>query len=181
MHQRIFRPRLLINSIFGVLYSYFWAGDSDSPRMFSNLHCGLLLFPKDVSVTPIFKILVRTLRPNYIFNNYAYFLDFRAQKFPLIFLNLNPFKHQQALHFGVLNYEKQHKEGTCKVLGRSVIFSAFYADFCFCPKLMIITTLRSERKTRFSLRFCSAYLFTHTHTYTNTHTHIYTNKVSYEF
>ena len=32
--------------------------------------------------------------------------------FPLIFFNLNPFKHQQALHFGVLNYEKQHKEGT---------------------------------------------------------------------
>ena len=30
-------------------------------------------------------------RPNYIFNNDAYFLDFRAQKFPLIFLNINPF------------------------------------------------------------------------------------------
>ena len=95
------------------------------------------------------KIIARTLcfmhqrifRPIYIFNNYAYFLDFRAQKFPLIFLNLNPFKHQQALHFGVSNYEKQHKEGTCKVLGRSVVFSAFYADFCFCSKLVIITTL----------------------------------------
>ena len=45
------------------------------------------------------------------------------------------------MHFGVLNYEKQHKEGTCKVLGRSVVFSAFYADFCFCSKLVIITTL----------------------------------------
>ena len=83
----------------------------------------------------------RIFRPIYIFNTYAYFLDFRAQKFPLIFLNLNPFLHQQALHFGVLNYEKQHKEGTCKVLGRSVVFSAFYVDFCFCPKLVIITTL----------------------------------------
>ena len=41
----------------------------------------------------------------------------------------------------VLNYEKQHKEGTCKVLGRSFVFSAFYADFCLCPKLVIITTL----------------------------------------
>ena len=30
-------------------------------------------------------------RPNYIFNNDAYFLDFRAQKFPLIILNVNPF------------------------------------------------------------------------------------------
>ena len=37
--------------------------------------------------------------------------------------------------------KKQHKEGTCKVLGRSVVFSAFYADFCFCSKLVIITTL----------------------------------------
>ena len=45
------------------------------------------------------------------------------------------------MHFGVLNYEKQHKEGTCKVSGRSVVFSAFYADFCLCPKLLIITTL----------------------------------------
>ena len=26
----------------------------------------------------------------YIFNNDAYFLDFRAQKIPLIILNLNP-------------------------------------------------------------------------------------------
>ena len=84
----------------------------------------------------------KIFRPIYIFNNYAYFLDFRAQKFPLIFLNLNPFQHQQALHFGILIYEKQHKEGTCKVLGRSVVFSAFYADFCFCSKLVIITTLR---------------------------------------
>ena len=69
--------------------------------------------------------------PNYIFNEDAYFLDFRAQKFPLIFFNVVPFKHQQALHFGVLNYEKQHKEGTCKVSGRSVVFSAFCADFVF--------------------------------------------------
>ena len=30
-------------------------------------------------------------RPIYIFNNYAYFLDFRAQKFPLIFFNFIPF------------------------------------------------------------------------------------------
>ena len=70
-------------------------------------------------------------RPNYIFNNDDYFLDFCAQKFLLISFNVNPFLHQQALHFGVLNYEKQYKEGTCKVLGRSVVFSAFYADFFF--------------------------------------------------
>ena len=96
------------------------------------------------------KIIARThcfmhqsfFRPNYIFNNDAYFLDFSTQKFPLIFFNVNPRKHQQALHFGVLNYEKQHKEGTCKVSGGSVVFSAFYADFCLCLKLVIITTLK---------------------------------------
>ena len=45
------------------------------------------------------------------------------------------------MHFGVLNYETEHKEGNCKVSGRSVVFSAFYADFCLCPKLVIITIL----------------------------------------
>ena len=78
------------------------------------------------------EIIARTLcfmhqgisRPHYIFNNASYFSDFRAQKFPLIFFNLN-----QALHFGVLNYGKQHKEGTCKVSERSVVLSVFYADF----------------------------------------------------
>ena len=81
--------------------------------------------------------------PYFIFNNDAYFLDFRAQKFPLIFFNLNPFYHQQALNHGVLHYEKQHKECTFKVSGRSVIFSAYYADFCLCPKSVIITTLNA--------------------------------------
>ena len=90
------------------------------------------------------KIIARTLcfmhqrffRQNYIFNNDAFFfLDVRAQKFPLICFNVNPWKHQQALHFGILNYEKQHEEGTCKVSGRSVVFSAFYADFCLCPQI----------------------------------------------
>ena len=86
------------------------------------------------------KIIARTLcfmhqsffRPNYIFDNDAHFLDFRAQKFTLIFFNVNPFQHQ-ALHFGVLNYEKQHKEGTCKVSGRSVVFSAVMLIFVFAP------------------------------------------------
>ena len=64
----------------------------------------------------------RFVRSNYIFNYNAYFLGFRAQKFPLIFFNANPFWHQQSLHFGVLNYEKQHKEGTCKVSGKICCF-----------------------------------------------------------
>ena len=30
--------------------------------------------------------------------------------------------------------KKIYKEGLCKILGRSVVFSAFYADFCLWPK-----------------------------------------------
>ena len=44
----------------------------------------------------------------YIFNNDAYFLDFRAQKFSLNFSNVNPFYHQLALYFGALNFEKKN-------------------------------------------------------------------------
>ena len=39
--------------------------------------------------------------------------------------------------------KKQHKECICKVLGRSVIFSAFYADFYLCPKSVVITNLKA--------------------------------------
>ena len=46
--------------------------------------------------------------------------------------------------------KKKHKEGICKVSGRSVVFSAFYADFCLCPKIVIITTLMGSM-TRFTL------------------------------
>ena len=42
----------------------------------------------------------------------------------------------------ILNYEKQYKEGICKVLGGSVVYLAFYADFVLCRKSVIITTLR---------------------------------------
>ena len=38
--------RLLINSLFGVFYSYFWAGDSCFSRISSNLHCGTPTFSK---------------------------------------------------------------------------------------------------------------------------------------
>ena len=67
------------------------------------------------------------------------FQIFAHKNSPLIFL-FNPFLYQ-AMHFGVLNYEKRHKEGMCKVSRRYVVFSAFYADFCLCPKSVIITTL----------------------------------------
>ena len=39
----------------------FGLGTPVFPRIFSNLHCGTPTFLKDVSGTPIFKILVRTL------------------------------------------------------------------------------------------------------------------------
>ena len=87
------------------------------------------------------KIIARTLcfmhqrifRPIYIFNNYAYFLDFRAQIFPLIFLNLNPFKHQQALHFGVSNYEKHIKKAPVKFWEDLLYFQHFMQIFVFAP------------------------------------------------
>ena len=57
-------------------------------------------------------------RRTYIFNNDAYVLDFRAQNYPLTFFlisilfNINKSSILgQIQHFGILNYEKQHKEG----------------------------------------------------------------------
>ena len=55
------------------------------------------------------------------FNNGAHFLDFCAENYPLIFFYLNPFYCLQTLHFGILNYEIQYKEGICKDSGRSVV------------------------------------------------------------
>ena len=54
------------------------------------------------------KIIARTLcfiyqiifRLNYVFNIDAYFLDFHAQKFILIFLNLNPFNINKPCFWG---------------------------------------------------------------------------------
>ena len=45
------------------------------------------------------------------------------------------------------NHEKQHKEGTWTVSGRTVVFTAFYADFCLCPKSVIITTLNKKTQS----------------------------------
>ena len=53
-------------------------------------------------------------RPNYIFNNDAYFFNFCAQKFSLISFNLNPFKHQQALHFGIYIMKYNIKKASVK-------------------------------------------------------------------
>ena len=70
-------------------------------------------------------------RPYYIFNNDAYFLDFRARNFPLIFFNLNPFQHQQALHFWVLNYENNVKKAPVKFQEDLLYFQHFMLIFVF--------------------------------------------------
>ena len=72
-------------------------------------------------------------RPNYIFDNDAYFLDFCAQKFPLIFFNVNPCKHQQALHFGILNYENNIKKAPVKFREDLLYFQHFMLIFVFAP------------------------------------------------
>ena len=78
------------------------------------------------------KIIARTLcfmhqrifRPIYIFNNYAYFLDFRAQKFPLIFLNLN-------LGFQIM--KNNIKNAPVKFWEGLLYFQHFMQIFVFAP------------------------------------------------
>ena len=50
----------------------------------------------------------------------------------MIFFKFKSLLTSRSPTFFILNYEKKHKEGLCKVLGRSVVFSAFYADFFLC-------------------------------------------------
>ena len=91
------------------------------------------------------KIIARTLcfmhqrffGPNYIFNKDAYFLDFHAQKFPLIFLNVNPFNINKPYFFGFLIMKNNIKNAPVKFREDLLYLSAFYADFCVCPKLVI--------------------------------------------
>ena len=97
-------------------------------------------------------------RPSYFLITMLIFFTFLHTKLPFDRFNLNPFKHQQVQHFGILNYEKQHKEGLCKFLGRSVVFSAFYADFCLCPKSVIIITLTYHDSFTFDYIFSRYFL-----------------------
>ena len=53
-------------------------------------------------------------RPNYIFNNDAYFLDFRAQKFPLIFFNVNPFNINKPCILGFYIMKNNIKKAPVK-------------------------------------------------------------------
>ena len=77
-------------------------------------------------------------RPNYIFNKDAKFPDFRAQKFRLIFFNSNPFLHLQALHSGVLNYEKLHKKAPVKFQDDVWYFQHFMLIFVSAPNQRLL-------------------------------------------
>ena len=70
-------------------------------------------------------------RSNYIFNNDAHFFRFLRTKFLLIFLTLKLFQHQQALPFGILNYEKQLQDVTCKFWEDLFYFQHFMQIFDF--------------------------------------------------
>ena len=70
-------------------------------------------------------------RPNYNLNTDAYFLDFRAQKIQLVFLNLDPFQHEQALQFVVLNYKENIKKAPVKFWEDLLNFQHFMQIFVF--------------------------------------------------
>ena len=72
-------------------------------------------------------------RPNYIFNNDAYLLDFRAQKFPLIFFNVNPFYHQQVRHFGFEIIKNNIQKAPVKFREDLLYFQHFMLIFVFAP------------------------------------------------
>ena len=89
------------------------------------------------------KIIARThcfmhqsfFRPNYIFNNDAYFLDFRAQKFPLVFFNVNPFNINKPciLGFYVIKKKNNIKKIPVKFQEDQLYFQHFMQIFVFVP------------------------------------------------
>ena len=82
------------------------------------------------------KIIARTLcfmhqsffGPNHIFNNDAYFLDYRAQKFPLIFFNVNPFNINKPCILGFLIMKNNIKKAPVK----------FWEDLLYIQHFMLI-------------------------------------------
>ena len=70
-------------------------------------------------------------RPNYISNNDAYFLDFRAQKFPLIFFNVNPFNISKPCILGFYIMKNNIKKAPVK----------FREDLMYFQHFMLILSL----------------------------------------
>ena len=88
------------------------------------------------------KIIARTLcfmhqsifRPIYIFINDVYFLDFGAQKFPLIFFNLNPFIINKPCILGFLIIKQNNiKKASVKFWKDLSYFQHFMQIFVFAP------------------------------------------------
>ena len=76
-------------------------------------------------------------RLNYIFNNDAlYFLDFRAQKFPWIFFNVNPFLTPTSSAFWGLKIMKNNiNKAPVKFREDLLYFQHFMLFFVFAPNL----------------------------------------------
>ena len=72
-------------------------------------------------------------RPNYIFNNDAYFLDFRAQIFLLIFFNVNPFNINKLCILGFYIMENNIKKAPVKFWEDLLYFQHFMLIFVFVP------------------------------------------------
>ena len=94
---------------------------------------------KIISRTPSFKHQ-NTFRPNYILITMLILLNFCAEKYPLIFFNINPFQHQHALHLGILNYEKK-KKNIDKASVKFWEVQIFMQFFYLCPQSVKITAL----------------------------------------
>ena len=71
--------------------------------------------------------------PNYIFNNDAYFLDFRAQKFPLIFFKVNPFNINKPCILGLEIMRNNIKKAPVKFREDLLYFHHFMLMFVFDP------------------------------------------------
>ena len=70
-------------------------------------------------------------RPNYIFNNDANFLDFRAQKFPLIFLMYIPFNINKSSILGFEIMKNNIKKAPVKFRKDLLYFQHFMLIFVF--------------------------------------------------
>ena len=103
---------------------------------------------KIISRTPSFKHQ-NTFRPNYILITMLILLNFCAEKYPSIFFNINPFQHQHALHFGILNYEKKKKKKKKKNIDKASV--KFWEVQLFMQFFLSLPTISKNHR----LSFCS--------------------------
>ena len=76
-------------------------------------------------------------------NRELYYLrmNLRSEKINNMFNIFHCINFRQHLTYNMRGAWQIMKNIIFKVFARSVVFSAFYADFCLCPKSVIITTL----------------------------------------